>query len=408
MSETPFKKIISRMKQFHSGRRRGVSEVVGFIMIISILVLAMSFFQTQIVPEYVLDTEIKHEISTQQDTQQLRQSIISVSADGNPRTVDMKLGTRYGSTLSPFVYPPPATGTLISNDPAFNVRIQNAEGLGGSSNYWRGGEKQYETDIIKYTPDYNQYDQSPKVYHENTLNYNEYDRSGTRIMTTDQSFVDGNSIQLTLLTGDLSTTRVSTTSVEVQGKSAPSNTISVEATEGEVIQIYLPTRLTADEWRELLADEDAVIDIEETTAPNDNGVREMRFAFDPDRTYELKISKVHLSTQLKTTSVERTDPAYIAWEGSDQVIVREGSRVPVDAQVRDKYNNPVQGVQVNATATDSSGDCFGDFQSGTSRCDGYLQPGQQTSDNQGRVRFVYEAPEVEQDEEISFELDFDE
>ena len=394
-----------------------VSVIVGFLLAFTILTIAAAQYQVNVVPEQELQTEVEHSVAVGQQMSQLRAGVIGASNSGFRKSNELKLGTQYNDILIfglfPTIHPPDPTGRITVKQADRQIRVLNASNEQEADNYWNGiGQpcgstpQCYDTAFIRYEPDYVRYQPAPNRAYENTVLYREFRDTDEKVFDTNQSLVDGRNINLYTVDGDVDTASTQSTNVEVRPISAPAESVTLRSNTTSAdhpVTIEVPTRLNQTEWEQLLQDERAsepggyVQNIEVN-----NNLLTVTLA--TDETYNFKISRVQLSTSRDRTPVKRTKPAYIAWRGTDEVNIEEGSRQTIRAQVRDKYNNGVSGVAVEAVANFSNDDCAGEFvnaQRGGGNCG---MPGTLVSGSDGQVSFVYEAPEVSEDRDISIQL----
>lgn len=394
---------------------RAVAPVVGFLLIVAILMIAATQYQANVVPAQEIEEEIDHFGEVSQDMAGLRSEILRSSSTGQLQTQEVQTGVSYGV---PGLTNPPTRGTIAYSPAQEDIEIRNAENTREASNFWRGDvDRTYETGFLEYSINYNRLNEHNDLFIEHGLLYGEMERAGENnyIQQSAQPIVSGRNINIYTIQGDIAVSSAGTTTVETNPVSAPMESVAVRNfEEQEPIELRIPTRVPADVWREqFLAEEydpdneedDAFIDNIEETADGDAILIEMT----PEETYNLRMSRIDLTTQGQQTRIDETDPEYLAVE-TQAVNIRERSSVTLRAQVRDKYNNGVIGVPVYSEAADSSGSCYGDFtdhssDEPTSCSNGdptYLQPGSDISDETGDVTFVYESPEAETDRDVTF------
>lgn len=406
----------------------GVAAVVGFLLIFSFLIMAAAQYQTTVIPAQEENKEILHGREVRNQMSGLQSAVRGTANSNELRTQEVKLGTQYEAQMIfgiiPAIHQPDPAGELeyvAADDADETITIDGAEGQRGSEEYWTGDSVSYtndDTGWVVYRPDYNHYQQAPATVYENGLVYDQYpdddgDDQPEIVFRTDQNLVTNKNISITSLGGDVGVTGIATRTVETHPVSAPRTRVAVEAPDG--LTITLPTRLTADQWETLLdesgemAPEGNVVQVTNVgTATDDQDAVQIDFA--GDQTYTIGLARVFVTTRLSETPVPSTQEEYIAWD-DDNIIIREQSKARINAQVRDKYNNPVPGVNVEALARDSSGNCIGNFDSADGpggECNTNVdQPGLQTSANEGRVVFIYEAPEVTEDTQIDITIRFE-
>lgn len=414
----------------------GVSVVVGFILLFAIGMMAMAVYQQNTVPHQERMSEIDHHRHVQEQLSIFHQSTSAVANDGSPRTTTVNLGLTYGSGASPFVNSPPSAGRLAVKSYDSEIRISNAEGTDSGAAYWNGQTESYSASYFTYSPQYHHFYDAPDTRLGNGgLLYKDYTsatENGETVVQSSQSLVQDNAINIQMLSGDLAVSKTSEVTLRAEPVSASTNTVSV-TNSGDPLTVTLPTRLGAEEWGEVLENEldengGHVTNVE--VQENADSNNEVTITFEEGVTYDLKMSKLHLTTATSNSQTPSTDAAYAAWSGNDDVTIREDSTLPVDARALDRYNNPVSGEPVVAEAVDvSSGsgeynypggsnnsDCYGGFRTGPTyedsrECDNgasdgttFYQRGIVNSASSGDVTFLYQAPDVEGDVSIEFRV----
>jgi PKD repeat protein len=346
-------------------RERSQASVIGFVLVFGIIISLLVILQVTAVPAWNQGIEVTHNERVQEDMESVREDILRTSTTATPTSGSLSLGTRY--PVRPFlVNPPPPTGRLEVTDPA-QIRITNATVRGETNDYWDGSTRTFPDQALRYQPDYNEYDNAPTTVLESAVLYN---RFGERFLPkTETQLVSDRRITLVTLNGTLSRGGTSTANVELQPLSAPQQVTTVRAV--DPLTLSLPTRLPAEQWRELLADERVangghVTNVSVT--PGDPG--RLRVTLAAGESYDLRLAKVGLGS-------ETGDPGahYITTESPPEQQVTVGNSRRVVFEVRDRYNNPISGVDVNATVSGP----------------GSLTPVDTVSDASGRVAFRYDA-----------------
>jgi len=449
---------------------QGVAVVIGALLILGILFVFAAQYQINVVPQQEERKEIEHSKAVQNDMIDLRNSVLQTSSSGTQRTSDVQLGTTFeGGQIAgiiPIINQPSPPGTIstteFSGNEDMQVSVKNAEGVGSSSNFWNGNStdcedpsspaatgatKCYNTTTITYEPDYRHVQEPPITVYENTIAYDRVEEEGVSddvryVYYSDQNLVEGKTLNIVTMTGDFTTTSISSQSVDLHPASAPTNTISV-TDNGNPITIKIPTHLPEREWESLLQNETVanggyINDIRVEGGGDGSGLDEagtdsytpqvsptsdpydeaheglLVIELKPDVTYAMKMSRIHASTNLQ--AADTTEEAeYVGWTGTQNIVIREDSQHVITGQVRDRYNNPVIGATVQGFAreTSSNGECTGDFpnshNSSNTECDTpVLQPGERTSVEDGQVEFIYESPETNEDKEITISLELQE
>lgn len=391
----------------------GVSVVIGALLMLTVLVIAATQYQTQVIPVQEEETEIEHNRLIRNQMSELNSEMQGTANSGDIRTQPLQLGTSFESRIIfgiiPAINQPSPAGNLEYESASSNVQIKNVQGLAESQNYWDGSQTgNYQTGFLTYEPEYRHFQDAPDTYVENGLTVNYYEQDDNYVSNGKQNIINNNNIQITTVTSDININTIGTRTVEAHPVSAPSETITIEADDStQDIVLEIPTKLNQETWDDLLEEEIDSGNVNSVNVDEPNNL--MTINLDGgSQVYTLTLSRVHLTTRENASPVPQEDEQYIAWD-SEAITIQENSRNQINAQVRDKFNNPVLGVETQAIATDQNGDCIGNFNSpsGTSSvCPGLDQPGEQISGNNGELRFIYEAPEVNENTDIDITIDF--
>ena len=358
---------------------RGVTVQVGAILLFAMLVVAMSLYQATVIPSQNAKVEFRHDERVQSQMQDVRNAILRTAATGSGQPTSVTLGTQYpGHVL--FVNPPPASGTLRTRESG-TVDIENLKATDPeTADYFDASEHSFSTRSLVYVPDYNQYGNAPDTVYESSVVYNR-GRDGNATLTG-QQLVQGKRITLVTLDGNLSRAQSGTVSLDPQALSPSTVTrsISVQSNGSDPV-IRVPTALSEEKWNRLLAEQKANGYVESVSV--EDGILELTLRGDEDGTpvtYDLRMAKVGVGSGTKATSEE-----YITNVSGGGNVVSGGTTTLV-AEVRDRYNNPVSGVVVNAS--------------------GGTVAGSHRTDDQGRVRFEYDAT-APGDETVTLSIDDD-
>ncbi|SEM96947.1 hypothetical protein SAMN05216388_100144 [Halorientalis persicus] len=355
---------------------RGQAIQVGAVLLFATLIIAFSTYQAFVVPNQNREVEFNHNQDVQGDLQEVRNTVVSVPGGNTGRSIRVDLGARYPSRLVA-LNPGPATGTLRTigtSDERYKLTITNATTTGETGDYWNGSSHVYNTGGLAYAPNYNLYDQAPRTIYENSVLYNEgRDRS---ITVTDQQLIRGNRITLVTLNGSLGTTRSGTVSVDPEPLSTSTRTVTV-SNDSHNVTVRVPTRLSAAQWRNLTAGETNVRGLTVDSGAVDGDWGLLKLDLEPDTTYDLRMAKVGMGTGYDDPTAE-----YILPVAGNESTVPEGGTQRITVEVRDGYNNPVEGVDVNASV---------------SLTDASVSPTQRETNAEGQVVFAYNATDVEID-----------
>lgn len=410
---------------------QAVSVVVGALLMVSIMMIAAVQYQNNIIPAQEEETEFEHNREVRGQLYHLRSNIIATSSSGELRTTPVAIGTRHEQQFIfgflPAVQSPNPAGKFetynVTEEKGLEVEITGARGRGGASNYWQATNTYtYSTSFANYSIDYAQFQKPPTVKYENSIMYDEV--GDDVVIQTNQNVVQGKNIDLIMLSGDVQTSTTQTINIQSQPVSAPSQVITVYSpptSEGGPLTITIPTELPQEDWCDLPAcgggDGEGLLN--DQMASQGGYIQDFSYntggyitlTFQSDETYTLQLSRVHLQTQNDQSVTPQVDSKYVAWQGSERISFRENTRHTITAQVRDKYNNPVEGIDTVAVATEANDedDCVGDFLSGTlggvTGCPDNYQPGERTSGQNGEVTFFYDTPEVEDNTNINLQIE---
>lgn len=451
-----------RFNQKDDGTDEGVSVVIGFIMILAILMLGMTMYQQTAIPQQERAAEVNHHRQAMNQLQSFSSSFLQ-SADGRQTSTDIKPGLTYGSSTSVFVNSPPSSGKLSIEEFESNVLIENAEGVGKSSVFWDGeGSEEvvgnggdngvvYSTGYFSFSPQYYHYQNAPTTKLEYGMLYKDYRGLGPDqpiVQMNSQPVVSDKSINIVMMDGDLDVSQVPSMNVQIKPISASDQSISVTNEESnDRLRVSIPSNVPVEQWRQMLASEacenngaglEASLSDGDTNCDSGGGSghvsevlvdnspsgdeRIITIVFERGVNYDLKLSKLYITSESSTSQKPSTKPLYAAWQGSEDITIREDSAVSIDAVALDKYNNPVSGSEVVAETVNVQGgsgsypdECYGGYGSGDTYSDSttcnsgessgvYYQRGWENSGPDGSVVFVYQAPEVENDVRIEFRV----
>lgn len=310
---------------------RGVSEVIGAILVFGLLIALLAVMQTYAVPLANEEVEFNHNQDVQNDLVEFQSASSRVASQGSSESTSIRMGTTYPSRLL-FFSPTNPGGELrtTGNGP---VSIQNVNATDPVVNkHFNGSLTGLETKRIEYRPNYNEYRDPPTTTLEYGAVYRHF--GDDRVIDNKGQIITGNTISLTLFTGDMSRTSGRSLSLEAEPASAPARTVSVEPTD-TVMTIRLSTNLNADDWDEILDDEENVVAIRDVA-----GGDAVEIDLDGSETYNLRMAKIGIGS-----GVENPDAAYIAPVRTQNIQTQQANRMPIE--VRDAYNNPVSGETVN-------------------------------------------------------------
>jgi hypothetical protein len=374
---------VSKYTDTLGGDRRGISTVLGFVLIFGILVVSFSAYQAEVVPEQNEEVEFEHYQEVREQMTELRSNFVLMSESTSTRAVSVDLAARYPSRAI-FVNPPPATGelrTVGTEHDGVNVTIENAVAVDGeTADFWNGDNVTYDTGTIEYDPDYNRQRGTPPLVYEHTLLHNNVENGGQSVSLTEQSLVSDNRIKLITVDGSFRETSVGTESVDLEPVSTRSRVVGVENRSGP-ITVEFASRMNVSTWEESLANEMRTGHVDDISFLRDgpDGFSILELVLEPDQRYQLELAKVGVGT-----GVTDTGESYITTVEGEDTSVRTNTTQQITVEVRDKFNNPQSGVNVTASA--SVGELRPSGEDGS-----FADTADASTRSNGRVTFLYQA-----------------
>lgn len=242
---------------------RGVSTVIGAILIFGFVVIAFTGYQATVVPNQNSEVEFEHFEGVQDDMIRLGSDVVSVANSDRTASPNVDLGVRYPPRLFA-INPGPSAGRL-------EKRAQGDIEIDGSavSDLCGGGSSTFG---IGYVPNYNRLTGSDMVY-ENGQVYAVGD--STEAVLDSRTVVDtsANTIDIYRLDGELPTKAgTAPTSIDFKGAKAYGQTTGVQS-------VTFPSELSADKWRAEAIDME---DINSDDVTPSGGTVEIDLRDDPD------------------------------------------------------------------------------------------------------------------------------
>jgi hypothetical protein len=212
---------------------RGVTAVIGFLLVFSFIIILLSVNQAQLVPQENSQIEFQHYQGVQDDMVEVRSSVSMAGQADVPQYPTVKLGTGYPTRL--FALNPPAPAGRLQTSDEYEITLQNAS-----------NSATVKTQFLVYRPGYNELDQSPIWYENSVLYIDARDSGGGVVALEDQNLIRGNSqLRINAIQNNFSVT--STGQVTVELYPTRNTDISLEEWTGDVT-VEIPTRLTGTEY----------------------------------------------------------------------------------------------------------------------------------------------------------------
>ncbi|MFC7227591.1 Ig-like domain-containing protein [Salinirubellus salinus] len=319
---------------------RGVSELLGAILLFGLLVAVLVLLQANAVPSQNERVEFDHNQRVQADVLELASATAEVAATGRDRSAVLELAPEYPNRFL-LLNPGRAQGRVSTADAGFTV--ENAVASGETADYWDGSALAFDSRSLAYVPNYNVYRNAPttRLAHGTVT-----DRfpDGTVTAIGGGSFVDGRRISLVALDGERSESRGGALSVEVVPLATETETVTVTDDDGPVF-VRLQTDRTVAQWEGILEPELAPDGF--VTEVRDGPGETVEVVFDRGETYQLQLGKVGVGG-----GVTDPDPAYLTARGDTAPTVDPGAERELTVQVRDGFNAPEPGVEVTFAASE--------------------------------------------------------
>ena len=345
---------------------RGQSLQVGAVLLFGFIVLALTIFQAEAVPEENKQVEFDHSQEVAEDMVRLYGAVFDTVVDGEPRTVSITLGTDYNDRLF-FIYPPPASGALQTTEPRqlqfHNVTaVEDPDTNQSFDNYWNNTTRRYDTQAITYSPNYRELRGTADYrleYGVLAAQYSDSEITQPRIADSHQPIINDTDddtvteITLVVIDGDLQQISPDTEPV-IPDRVTDSTTIRVtNATNTSSITLRLPTGLSKAMWNtsnpnSILYNQPAVADISVN-----GGVAEIQLdAITEDgsaRPYDLTLHKVDVGINATAPT-----PHYlrnVSYNGTHATFgVRD--------EFNDRVDRPVDGWVYNGSNNETAEDDF--------------------------------------------------
>lgn len=359
---------------------RGQAIVVGAVLVFGIMVLALALYQSQIVPAENRQIEFDHHETVQQRMVDLRNALLTSAAADDGRPAGIPLGTQYPTRVFA-VNPPPPAGQLQTSELG-TVTLSNAEAVNGEiDDYLNGSNVNVETKKLVYRADYSETQRPTSFVYEGSLLYSALpaDAGGAFVEAfTSQEIIQGSTIRVTALQGNLSVGGTRSVSVEPAVLSGGYSAVQItNASDGPVV-LTLPTDVPVEEWRRLI-DSPRVRSV--TSVRNGTAIQ---IELEPGR-YTLKMAKLAVGSG-------GTDPGpkYVIPKESSRTTVAEGTTQELSFVVRDRFNNPVSNAKVNLTGNESVPGILRGPDGTVLSADEIVR-----TNEDGEVTLTYEAPEID-------------
>jgi len=226
-----------------SADNRAVSAVVGFILIFGILVLLLTVYQAQIVPQQNAQTEFEHFEDSQNELIELRNSISTAGQADVSQFPSVNLGENYQTRLLT-INPAPPVGTLQTSE-QYNITIANET-----------HQTNVSSRFLVYEPGYNELQIGSTAYEHSVLYIDERDRENNVSIVEDQNLVKDGKVRITVLQNSFQQQGTDRITLELYPQDELTDGDG-DFPEGDDLNVTIPTQLSDNEyWNDELENED--------------------------------------------------------------------------------------------------------------------------------------------------------
>ena len=211
--------------------RRGQSVVVGTVILFGFLIVALSLYQVQIVPQENAEIEFQHFEETRNDLVEVRAGILQAGSIDRPQYRTVRLGTTYSTRL--FTINPPAPAGTIRTTESYPITISNGTDT-----------ETIPTRFLQFRPGYNEIDRSSTWYDASVLYLNATENGGGIVVIEEQELVDDDGkVRIVALQNEFRRSGTGRVTLELR----PAEAVTGSIPEGD-INVTIPTRLGGDEY----------------------------------------------------------------------------------------------------------------------------------------------------------------
>ncbi|PTD94416.1 hypothetical protein C9439_02550 [archaeon SCG-AAA382B04] len=370
------------MKLKNLKNEEGQSEIIGVILLISIVLIVLSVVQSAYVPNWNKNVEWEHYQDVTDDILNIKSSLIKASSLGDSVSEEIKLGTPYPDRLL-FVNPAPASGELRTYDLSLNITNATATNPTLQEIWNKDNQINYTTKGLIYTPHYNYQTNVQSYLIEHTALIRYYQENDVNPGILEQSLLQGKTIRPIMLKRNISKNGHQLESLNIYPNSAPPNTIRLKNLD------LTFTTIAPNAWTNYLdpknntyvnkVDKD---DLDKTILGHN--LSQLNVDLNESYNYSLKLSSLSLG-EARDVSLDQKELILT----TDQ---REHfAPTTLRARVVDKYNNPVSDIKVtfNSTTLKLDGNKRGTNVSLTSDEDGYVTVGASNTTNPTNKVYAY-------------------
>lgn len=378
---------------------RGQSVVIGAVLVFGVVIISWSMYQGVVVPQENSRAEFDHNQRVQGELLNLRNSVLRTGATGVQQPESITVGTDYHSRTFAINFAV-SGGRVTTREPAPNndntLYLQNARALDAETSDYLTGNLSFTTKSIVYSPFYTRYNNPPDTVIAGGTGavFNVF--ADANLSIGDQLLINERTITIVTIDGHLTKAKSgegATVTVETEPLSVASRSVTITNQGSDRINITIPTRIDNEKaWNEStfeseFGDNGAVFEIKR---PSQNYIS---ILLDKQQ-YTLRMMQVGVGQG--TTA---PDARYLTDVETPASVIEETS-TKLTLEVRDKYNNPVDGFQVNGSIETSAGGTGTEKLSVVGESDNASDGRVTANTSNGQVIFNYTAPDVTENSKV--------
>ncbi len=330
---------------------RAVSAVIGFILVFAILMLVLTVYQAQIVPQQNAQTEFEHFEDSQNELIELRNSISTAGQADVSQFPSLTLGTTYQTRLLT-INPAPPAGALQTSD-SYPITIEN-----------ESDSITIPTRFLEYQPGYNEIRVGSTQYEHSVLYLDERDRENNVSIIQEQNLLQDGTVRITALQNQFQQTGTNRVTLELY----PQDEVDAdEFPDGDDLTVTIPTQLDEDEyWDDALEDAGSIyegVDIGE----HGDGIHALTLRVDDN---DLEVNTVGIQLEPDGDPAKNTDPQGRSGANGDddtneptlnaeaESPISEDDESEITVSVVDADDDPVQNEDITIDVNDPGEDAF--------------------------------------------------
>jgi hypothetical protein len=324
----------------NESNERGQSTVIGFVMVVSLVVISFTMYQSSVIPAQNEEVEFKHSQTVEKEMSRLQGAIKRVSADDVPRSMTISTGVQYPDRALG-INPPAPTGTLKTSDPidgSSEINLKNMRSTDTSPKRFDGDPLSFESKELIYQANYNARQQDPVITIGAGFLFTEVEDGS---VLKSESIISGKQINLNLLASS-SNYQETGLSADVTVKPVSSSTEYhiVKSPNGAPLTIEIRTSLPSKAGKNLVETLRGKKHVN-TASYTRGSPSSIKIELDSSVAYDLRLTKIGFG------DVDQYGEYYLSSDDSAVRSLDTGESTSFTVTARDKLGNPVPGTTVS-------------------------------------------------------------